>query len=522
MVKIFLNVLNSIFSNKKEIMVKKKGTKLMEGLEGLSPREKEILICRCKLQTDDEIASTLHISKKTVSTHLANINIKLGIAELNKVEIGFIYINYARQFFNVTNVPIVNDFDEDSPLYQQAIEELLVPENKAIEIDPDQTQKSKEFIKWEKEYLNPTNPVNSLEENNPDPIALQIKHTKNIEVELPNKQLVLIPTNFNKFKEKVETDQEFYSLVVAETNMTLTPRGNRTPDFSRNRFYLFLFIGVGFAFVGAYAFLSLFTNNRANPISPIGIPQTVIVENIKEVTVEVPVTALAAAQFGPTQTALVEQIVVTATPPPPTPTDVPVPVLETGFIFSDNFDLGPDPAWDVIYGDPGMANGKYTVIAPFKEAHSKNFSLLSEKIWENAKIEVEISGFEGGQSSGGKGAIILRYLREKGGVGLIIYPGQNGIQFGILSPNGEWTLIDSSLVDGGWDDFNFKFNSNIVRVEVIGETFFAYINDTLITSTTISGFDHGQIGLWMLTNNIISSPEYYAPRFEYITIESLP
>jgi hypothetical protein len=233
---------------------------------------------------------------------------------------------------------------------------------------------------------------------------------------------------------------------------------------------------------------------------------------------------LASDQAGSTQAALVEQIGVTATSPPTSPTDVPVPVLENGFIFSDDFKYGPDPAWEVIYGEPGMANGKYTVVAPFNETTSKHFSVVSDLYWDNLSIDIELSAFRTGSNIADKadGAIIVHYLPGKGGVGLLIYPGSNGIQFGLVDLFREWTLLDSTFVKGSNFTFDFIYNPYAIRVEVRGDTYLAYINGELITSATIPGYDYGLTGLWMSTNSNINDPDIYAPRFEYITIESLP
>jgi hypothetical protein len=249
------------------------------------------------------------------------------------------------------------------------------------------------------------------------------------------------------------------------------------------------------------------------------IEQTVI----HDAVVEAPSTEIVPAQTGPTQAVQVDQVVVTTTSPPPTPTDVPIPILENGYIFSDDFKYGPDPAWEVIYGEPGMANGKYTVVAPFNETISKHFSVVSDLYWDNLSIDIELSAFRAGSNpDNAYGAIIVHYLPDQGGVGLLIYPGGSGIQFGLINSYREWTLLDSTFVKGGNFSFNFIYNPYAIRVEVRGDTYLAYINGELITSATIPGYDFGLTGLWMSTNPVINDPDIYAPRFEYITIESLP
>ena len=58
------------------------------------------------------------------------------------------------------------------------------------------------------------------------------------------------------------------------------------------------------------------------------------------------------------------------------------------------------------------------------------------------------------------------------------------------------------------------------RVENPSDTFIACAEDRMVTSATIQGNEYGKVGLWFLTSDIRANPEYYAPRFEFITIES--
>jgi hypothetical protein len=287
------------------------------------------------------------------------------------------------------------------------------------------------------------------------------------------------------------------------------------------RFIFGIIVGMGVMALILFQFIPGETPNNANLLDEAQIIEQTV---IQEVTVEVPATVLVSAQVGPTQTSRVEQVVVTATQPPPTPTDIPAPVLETGFIFSDDFKYGPDPAWEVVYGEPGMANGKYTVVTPFNETISKHYSVVSDLYWDNLSIDIELSAFRTGNLSSARayGAIIVHYLPDSGGVGLLIYPGSNGIQFGLIDSNREWTLLDSTFVKGSNFTFDFIYNPYAIRLEVRGDTYLAYINGELITSATIPDYDYGLTGLWMSTNSRLNEPNYYAPRFEYITIESLP
>jgi DNA-binding CsgD family transcriptional regulator len=321
-------------------------------------------------------------------------------------------------------------------------------------------------------------------------------------------EIVIIPKIEEELIDKMvdEDDGKIPYLTVIDSNNKLDPVQNKfIPPPRRGipiwvQILLLILAGIGFREV----------------LSPIlGLePEVSVIE--KEVTVIVPATA---EPNQPTQEGIIQQIIVTATSPPPTPTDVPAPVLEPGYVFSDNFDLGPDPAWEVIYGEPGMANGKYTVISPINEIQTTHFSLLSNLLWENVSIEIEMSEYARNSSRGAIFAVVIHYDSNNGGVGLYIAPSSDGIQFATISNNGEWTLIGSSLVD---DNINLGNGANIIRLDVNGDNYFAYLNNSLFTSATIKGYDKGHIGFWMKANNISDTPKYYAPRIDNITIESLP
>ena len=217
-------------------------------------------------------------------------------------------------------------------------------------------------------------------------------------------------------------------------------------------------------------------------------------------------------------------VVITATSAHATDTPEPITVQAPGFVFEDDFEDGPDPGWKIQYGEPGMANGKYTVVAPFVEnVKTNHFALLDEYNWGNATIEFEVSEYDSFASNrDGYGALILHYDHNKGGVGFIIHPHVQGVQFGTLNPNKEWTYIPGSLV-GGQDyagDFQLYSRGYRFRVEVTGDTYIAYVEDRMVTSATIPGYQYGKIGFWFLTGDMRADPEYYAPRFEYITVES--
>ena len=86
-------------------------------------------------------------------------------------------------------------------------------------------------------------------------------------------------------------------------------------------------------------------------------------------------------------------------------------------------------------------------------------------------------------------------------------------------------FIRLNVLDDNFNNHVMNSDFLILEKEFLNtfDTDFCFdINNKLITSVTIPGHENGQIGIWMSTNSNNNTPELYAPRIEYITIESLP
>ncbi|MFC1997822.1 hypothetical protein ACFLXI_09525, partial [Chloroflexota bacterium] len=207
---------------------------------------------------------------------------------------------------------------------------------------------------------------------------------------------------------------------------------------------------------------------------------------------------------------------VTSTPIPE-PTEV-LQTMEPGFIFEDDFEDGPDPAWEVIRGDMGMEQGRYTVKQSFTRYNTYHYAILSDYYWQDVSVEIEIQKFTAfrGSNIDGLGGIIVNYQENKDAVVLVYIPGST-LVFGYLSPDGQVATIDGSS-DGA---IGFHTGPHVIRVEVRGDIYSAFVDNELITYTQIPGKPVGQVGLWMRTNSMKDSLDYYAPRVEWIRVEAL-
>ncbi|MGD8457503.1 MAG: helix-turn-helix transcriptional regulator [Anaerolineales bacterium] len=255
-------------------------------------------------------------------------------------------------------------------------------------------------------------------------------------------------------------------------------------------------------------------------VTPQIIEHTVIVE--REATVLVTLTPLPVKSTELTEEA--GSIVVTSTSPP---TDTPISISfnPPGYIFIDDFERGPDPLWEIKYGQLGMANGKYTVTESFQGYDKiEHFAVLNENYWNNFRLTLNLAPFERGYNGCCYAALGL-ILRESGdghSIGLFIHPDDVGIEFGILNPTGKWEPYAGSFVEGRDLDFDLSTREHKIVIEAIGETYLVFIGNIQITSATIPETNWGAIGLWFVPDSTADEVESYAPRIESITIEALP
>lgn len=198
-----------------------------------------------------------------------------------------------------------------------------------------------------------------------------------------------------------------------------------------------------------------------------------------------------------------------------------VELVSTGETFVDDFEIGPDPLWGIQYGQPGMANGKFTALAPYEDnKQTDHLVLLNRMVWENFRVTFELAPFNDTifPSSDARLIVLLRYAgNDSPSPALLIYPGDDGLEFGYYD-NGEWQPLSSSHVE--MEDLANQ--SSLITIEVIDDTFRAFINNHQVTSITIANADSGQVGLWFRTGSVRNEPEYFSPRIETLTVEALP
>lgn len=202
------------------------------------------------------------------------------------------------------------------------------------------------------------------------------------------------------------------------------------------------------------------------------------------------------------------------------PTEMIIPEVQpSGYVFFDDFENNLSPQWQVQYGQLGMFDGKLTVTDPSRATNSYHYIILDNLYWGDLTIEVELAPFDGafyGGEPDSIGAIVFHQGNDSQSVGLRFYTARDGLQFGTLSAQGEWSL-PTSLVDGFTNDFTLHDRVHTITVVAEGLSYIAYIDNRKIASSTIPGSEIRAIGLWFKTSTV-DKPDFFAPRIESVRI----
>jgi len=251
---------------------------------------------------------------------------------------------------------------------------------------------------------------------------------------------------------------------------------------------------------------------------------------------EVEVTRVHKITTTPQPTSQPQTIMITTTPLPTSPpeqvevvvvvtaTNEPKPTedlggAELGSRFEDDFEMGFGSHWEVISGELGMMQGWLTVTKPYNATRTEHFTMLPDVIWKNVVVEIEIEEFDGGNKAhNGAGGIIIGYQEDGSAVVLVYYPSGYGMEFGLLTPEKQLNIIPGTKSDGDY----IGNSSSTIKIEVKEDLVYGYINNKLVTFTQVSEPTTGEIGLWFRTSNFHSYINEYAPRIEWIRVETLP
>lgn len=286
-------------------------------LETLTPTEQKVLALRCENKKYQEIADELVVSKKDVEFHLGNIYQKLHLGDISssnqrKTEL--------KKFFCPLLMVIIN---LNPPKPQPAIIEIgdqeetpgAMPENTGIRIRGESS-----IIVPEERTLMMVNEDEPKDITNQRPVQ---------------------PGRSSGPPENGET-------------VTYVPK---QPFWRRSIPWFLLIVATGFI---SYLLWGRFNSTPAISTNPTSITPTGVSTNTPTETLvktNAPIVVLPTDTPVPTNT-ITNTPTLTLTPLPtstPVPTFTPLPII--ALPFTDNFDQGLNPDWQIITGKPKVTNG---------------------------------------------------------------------------------------------------------------------------------------------------------------------
>ena len=443
----------------------------LDNLSKLTNREIEVLQHFCNGLPYKKIAAELTVGLATIKSHMGHVYMKLGLTEL------------------------------DPPARKMILYQEVCPALKQIEIKPDTPDQTYALIE----------------------VPFEVEQM----VDEDERALFALPSG-------VEQDfarEEPIKTIQIKDPAPLVPinYGRRLPcGWVMILCVMSLLIGAGLI----YIFMPRLFPPETEVVYQTGVPF------IATFVDEVEVTRVHEITTTPMPTLQPQTVMITTTPLPTSPpeqvevvvvvtaTEAPSPtinpqVVEPGFVFEDDFETGPDPKWEIISGELGMRQGWYTVTEPHPGYQTEHITILSDHIWKNVSVELEmlkLDMFTTVKERSAAGGIIVGYQENGEAIGFIFRSGSLGLEFATLSPERQWSAMKGTYSNVA----HFRYGASQIRVEVKRDMTYAYVDDELATYTQVTGYKPGQVGLWFRTNSSQGSLDYYVPRFDYIKVEALP
>jgi len=294
------------------------------------------------------------------------------------------------------------------------------------------------------------------------------------------KELVPVPPIIEK---KVTEDE--YALVTVEP---IVIKSIDPPHPRRRRGCLLsgalLLIGPAIGIAGTVLVL--------NWLGIINIGETVAQETSTAIPAEIALeTALEELPTEP-QTAQETQTIASPTLAPlPTAISAPLP-------FSDNFNNGAKPEWDVVVGNWRMVDGAYTADSD----GGWNVSLVGSESWRDIAIDVDVITDDWNYPV----RIIVRAYQ---GSYLIMETNCCSTYF-ILIDNGTETTIAES--DAGGLTGSIYLHTNNIRIEALNNIYTVYVDGVKLLTVQDNTLPTGRVGLGL----------DYEARYDNFLVESIP
>jgi serine/threonine-protein kinase len=218
----------------------------------------------------------------------------------------------------------------------------------------------------------------------------------------------------------------------------------------------------------------------------------------------------------------------TATLPPPTgtatsiPTPTPPPAPTPAGPFLDDFGQPLDEDWTVVRGNIGQTLGRLTLRDLVQGQVNEGLALITERQWADVAVEAEVKNVAASDldrflaPGNAATALLIRAAPDGSGIGLLVE--RTAIQFGVLDPAGNWSLLAGTRASQG-----LIFDvGRVVRVEAVGNLFTAYVGGEPASSVEYRGSAQGQVGAWFRSVVITGLEGQVVPQIENIDVRPLP
>lgn len=397
----------------------------------LSKREREVLKLFCEGYEYKPIGETFFISENTVKTHMGHIYIKLGLIHLP---------SSARKM-------IIHQ------TYCKAIHDMELVQN---------VEEQEEFVPLEPESKEPEPvPDDVLEMVNNDERALVVVEPEVIE----------IPEN--------DDEQPYRPYPPKTINIQENPKKDKGKKKHRTWQWILFFIVTSllvFGGIQVYSWARGFLNDVVVPMVDQDTPEVIPTVEYVQPTPQPAIIPTEEAVIVPTNTLI---------PPTPIPTRTPAPKIS--LTFNDDFSQGFNSVWDLQFADWIITNGKASIIQT--EDLSTGWAIINDPTLNNYRLKVHVNTPHLGSGAQGETYILVRYdqNREKQLLLDLSYP--TSVYWGLA-----WGLQD--FIDPITDakKYDFPASADIV-IEANGNTFTAWVAGQMVGSISISGYEHGGVGL---------------------------
>jgi len=183
----------------------------------------------------------------------------------------------------------------------------------------------------------------------------------------------------------------------------------------------------------------------------------------------------------PTQTPVIETVIVVATPTSVPPTPTPEPSL----LFFDDFEDGPDPAWDVTSGEVLVVNGRLTTSGGAT-------LMIGDSSWTDYSVKCE-------NWSGHYRDYTRILLRVRGDDQYRFQYNNFGKSYWSIGQDGSWQKVPRSDAGGVGD------SEVVVEVFAVGDLLRAYIDGNRVSSFVDGKFPNGRVGITVPPNALIDN-----------------